>query len=52
MKCPKIQITLTPDMLQKLKSISQETGNSVSSIIRNLVADYLKQKEGVTNGTN
>ena len=54
MQCPKIQVTLTPDMLQKLKIISAESGNSVSSIIRTLVADYLRNKslEGGKNGTN
>lgn len=45
MQCPKMQITFTPDMLLKLKEQAKKSGNSVSSIIRMLVAEFLAEKE-------
>lgn len=44
MQCPKMQITLTPEMLQKLKDAAKKSGNSVSSIIRMLIADWLEKE--------
>lgn len=56
MKCPKMQVTFTPEQLEKLKIIAQKSGNSVSSIIRTLVAEYLCninfEKEALKNGSN
>lgn len=46
MQCPKLQVTFTPEQLEKLKAIAQKTGNSVSSIIRTLVAEYLAEVGG------
>lgn len=43
MLCPKIQITFTPDMIEKLKKLSEESGNSIASIVRQSVADYLRK---------
>ncbi len=43
MNCPKIQITFTPDMIETLKKIAESSGNSVASIVRQAVADYLKK---------
>lgn len=45
MKCPKIQITFTPEMLSELKDYAEKTGNTVSAIIRILVADFLEEKK-------
>lgn len=42
---PKLQITFTPEQMEMLKKETEKTGNSVASIVRNLVAEYLKKKE-------
>lgn len=47
MQNPKTQITFTAEQMQKLKEIAKQNGNSVASIIRNLVAEYLRKMEGV-----
>jgi len=44
LRSPKIQVTLTTEMLDELKKISSESGNSVSSILRIAIAEYLKKR--------
>lgn len=46
MQCPKRQITFTPDMLEALQRVANESGNGVSAIVRIAVAEYLKKVEG------
>lgn len=43
MLCPKIQITFTPDMIEKLKKLSEESGNSIASVVRQAVTEYLRK---------
>lgn len=53
MKCPKIQVTLTPEMLENVKKLSAATGNSVAAVIRMAVAEYVLNKQRVViNGTD
>lgn len=54
MKCPKIQVTLTPEMLEILKKMSEATGNSIASVIRTAVAEYVAddRQKVVGNGTD
>lgn len=49
MKCGKLQITIPPDMYEKLKKISEKTGNSMAAIMRYATADYLRRmSDGVS----
>lgn len=45
MKSPKMQITLTSEMLEELKKISSKSGNPIASIVRIAIAEYLDKKE-------
>jgi len=47
MKNPKMQVTLTPEMLNELKKISLKSGNAVASIVRTAIVEYLKNQEGI-----
>lgn len=49
MQCPKMQITFTSEMLKALKKEAEKSGNSVSSIVRILVAEYLEKKGTTKN---
>lgn len=51
MTCPKIQITFTPEMLEQLKKLAEASGNSVASVVRQAVLEYLK-KQGEKNGAD
>lgn len=43
MRGQKIQITFSPQIMQILKQISEETGNSIAAIVRTALIDYLKK---------
>lgn len=44
-----MQITFTFEMLESLKKEAKKSGNSVSSIVRILVAEYLEKKGTTKN---
>lgn len=47
MQNPKMQITFTPTMLDKLKQMANESGNSISSVVRVALSEYIKKVEEV-----